>query len=69
MPAAGWAAKSGDPRAVGERRRRAAGDPAAIKAHGKPAIYVLGPVDAVSDAVLKQLGKLGKVKRIAAPTP
>jgi hypothetical protein len=69
MPAAGWAAKSGDPVLWVSADAVPPQTTAAIKAHGKPAIYVLGPVDAVSDVVLKQLGKLGKVKRIAASDP
>jgi hypothetical protein len=69
MPAAGWAAKSGDPVLWVTANAVPPETTAAIKAHGKPAIYVLGPADAVSDGVLKQLGKLGKVKRIAASDP
>jgi hypothetical protein len=69
MPAAGWAAKSGDPllwvSATGVPPETAA----AIKAHKSAAIYVLGPADAVPDAVLDQLGKLGKVKRVSGPDP
>jgi hypothetical protein len=69
MPAAGWAAKSGDPLLWVGANAVPRETTAAIKAHGKPAIYVLGPADAVSDAVVEQLGKLGKVKRIAASDP
>jgi hypothetical protein len=69
MPAAGWAAKSGDPVLWVTANAVPPETTAALKAHKKPAIYVLGPADAVSDAVLKQLGKLGKVKRIAASDP
>jgi hypothetical protein len=69
MPAAGWAAKSGDPVLWASANAVPPETRAALKTHGKPAIYVLGPADAVSDAVLKQLGKLGKVKRIAASDP
>jgi hypothetical protein len=69
MPAAGWAAKSGDPVLWVTANAVPPETAAAIKAHRKPAIYVLGPPDAVSDPVLTRLGKLGKVKRIAASDP
>ena len=39
---------------------------AAIRAHGRPHIYVLGPVSAVSAAIEAQLAQLGTVTRIAA---
>jgi hypothetical protein len=41
----------------------------ALAQHAKPNIWVLGPPSAVSDAVLKQLRKLGKVHRIQGPSP
>jgi hypothetical protein len=69
MPAAGWAARSGDPllwvTATGVPPETAA----AIKAHKQAAIYVLGPAGSVPDTVLDALGKLGKVKRIAGTDP
>ncbi len=69
MPAAAWAAKSGDPVLWVSANAIPPETVAALKTHGKPAIYVLGPPDAVSDAVLKQLGRYGKAKRIAASDP
>src|SRR5262249_42909760 len=69
MPAAGWAAKSGDPVLWVTANAVPPETTAAIKTRHKPAIYVLGPADAVSDTVLRQLEKLGKVKRIAASDP
>ena len=69
MPAAGWAAKSGDPVLWTSRDTLPPETKSAIQAHGKPAIYVLGPPEAISDAVLNQLRKLGSVKRIAGPDP
>jgi putative cell wall-binding protein len=70
MPAAGWAARSGDsvlfvtsdtvPRATAQ----------AIRTHERPHIYVLGPPSVISDAVERDLGKLGSsVTRIAGATP
>jgi hypothetical protein len=69
MPAAGWAAQSGDPVLWAGRNTLPPETRAAIAAHGKPRIYVLGPAAAISDAVLAQLRKLGVVKRVAGPDP
>jgi hypothetical protein len=69
MPAAGWAAKSGNPVLWASRDKLPPETKAAIKAHGKPAIYVLGPPEAISDGVLRELRKLGSVKRISGPDP
>ena len=70
MPAAGWAAKSGDPVLWVSANAIPPETAGALTTHGKKtAIYVLGPPDAVSDALLKQLGKYGTVKRIAASDP
>jgi hypothetical protein len=41
----------------------------AIRRHGHPNVYVLGPRSVVSDFVLEGLRRVGRVKRIAAPTP
>jgi hypothetical protein len=69
MPAAGYAAKSGEPVLWTGRDALPPETKAAIKAHGRPAIYVLGPADVISDAVLRDLRKLGTVKRISGPDP
>jgi hypothetical protein len=69
MPAAGWAAKSGDPVLFVHKDSVPARTERAIKRHQRPTIYVLGPRAAISDAVLAKLRKLGDVKRIAGRTP
>jgi hypothetical protein len=70
MPAAAWAAKSGDPVLFVARDRLPAATAQALRRHRKPRIFVLGPPSAVSDAVLGQLEPLGSsVRRIAASTP
>jgi hypothetical protein len=69
MPAAGWAAKSGDPVLWVDANAIPRQTIAALKTHGKPGIYVLGPPAAVSDAVVKQLGRYGKVTRIEGSDP
>jgi putative cell wall-binding protein len=67
MPAAGWAAKSGDPVLWASRDSLPPETTSAIKAHGKPDIYVLGPEDVISEGVVRDLRKLGSVKRVSGP--
>jgi hypothetical protein len=69
MPAAGWAAKSGDPVLWTGRDTLPAATKAAIQAHEKPDIYVLGPEEVIADGVLRELRKLGSVKRVSGPDP
>jgi hypothetical protein len=69
MPAAGWAAKAGDPVLWSDRDSLPAATKAAINAHRRPRIYVLGPASVISDAVVKQLGELGTTRRIAGAEP
>jgi hypothetical protein len=66
MPAAAWAAKSGDSVLFSERNNLPAATAAAIKAHGKPKIYILGPSSTISEKVAGQLAELGSVTRIGA---
>jgi hypothetical protein len=69
MPAAGWAAESGEPvlfvnsAGIPEPTRQA------LLAHQSPHIYVLGPPSVISDGVLAQLRRYGSVKRVGAPDP
>ena len=65
MPAASWAAKSGDPVLYVKRDEVPKETVAALRFHQQPKIYVLGPPDVVSDRVLGQLRRLGSVTRIA----
>jgi hypothetical protein len=65
MPAAGWAAKSGDPVLFASRDRLPAPTREAIRAHGRPRIYLLGPPSVISARVEEQLSALGTVTRIA----
>src|SRR5215210_2954861 len=69
MPAAGWASKSGQPVLWTGRDALPGETKAAIAAHGKPQIYILGPEDVISEGVARELGKLGTVKRVAGPDP
>jgi len=69
MPAAGWAARSGDPVLWTLKDSLPAETRAAIQSHPRARIYVLGPPEAISDSVFRQLSKLGKTKRIAGADP
>jgi hypothetical protein len=69
MPAAGWAAKAGDPVLWADRDRIPPATKAAITAHRRPRIYVLGPPSAISDKVLKDLGELGTARRVSGREP
>jgi hypothetical protein len=69
MPAAAWAAKSGDPVLFVNRQGIPPDTVAALRAHEKPNIYVLGPPSVIPKEVTKALGSLGTVVRIAAADP
>jgi hypothetical protein len=69
MPAAGWAAKSGDPVLWVTRDAIPPATRAAITSHKRPRIYVLGPESAVSAKVVKQLGELGDTRRVSGADP
>ena len=68
MPAAGWAAESGDPVLfVGSSVPAATRQ--ALVAHHHPHIYVLGPPSVVDAAVMHELAKYGTVKRVSGADP
>jgi hypothetical protein len=69
MPAAAWAAKAGDPVLWADRDRIPPATKAAIIAHRRPRIYVLGPASVISDKVLKSLGELGTTRRVSGAEP
>jgi hypothetical protein len=69
MPAAGWAAESGDPILYVAPNSIPKPTIQALQAHQKPKIYVLGPAGVVSNALLKQLGRYGTAKRISGTDP
>ncbi|MEA2287570.1 MAG: hypothetical protein QOJ21_3613 [Solirubrobacteraceae bacterium] len=64
MPAAAWAAKAGDPVLFVHRNAIPAATRAALQAHKRPKIYVLGPPETISDSVVTALGRLGRVTRV-----
>jgi hypothetical protein len=69
MPAAGWAARSGDPVLWTLKDSLPSETRAAIQSHPRARVYVLGPPDAISEKVFRELSKLGKTKRIAGADP
>jgi Cell wall binding domain 2 (CWB2) len=67
MPAAAWAARSGDPVLFTGKDRVPGATVAALRRHAASAVYVLGPESVVSKAVLSQLGRVSaSVTRIGA---
>ncbi len=64
MPAAGYAAKSGDPILFVHRDSVPAQTTAALATHQQPTIYVVGPGDVISESVVNELRKQGTVKRV-----
>jgi hypothetical protein len=69
MPAAAWAARSGDSVLFVKADSIPGPTKTALARHEKPNIYILGPVGALGARVEKQLRAFGKVRRIAGPTP
>jgi hypothetical protein len=69
MPAAGYAALTGDPILYVTSSTVPQETKQAILAHGHPKIYVLGPESAISHEVTKVLDKLGRVRRVTGSDP
>ncbi len=69
MPAAGWAAESGDPVLFVNRSAVPQATRQALLSHRHPHIYVLGPASVIPDKVLAQLRAYGPVKRVGASDP
>jgi hypothetical protein len=70
MPAAAWAARSGDPVLFADAKRLPAATAAVLEQHPKVPVFVLGPPAAIGKGVLKEIGKVSKrVSRVAGRTP
>jgi putative cell wall-binding protein len=69
MPAAAWAAKSGDAVLFTERNELPSATRQALGRHEQPGIYVLGPPGVISTAVERSLRRLGRVRRIQGRNP
>jgi len=69
MPAAAWAARSGDSVLLTKRMEVPAPTLDALREHPKANIYLLGPQSVISEKVARRLGRLGTVRRVQGPTP
>ncbi len=70
MPAAAWAARSGDPVLYAEAGKLPPPTAAVLKEHPKSPVFVLGPEAAISKEVLGEIAKVSKrVKRVAGADP
>jgi len=70
MPAAAWAARSGDPVLYADPKQLPEPTAAALKAHPKVPVYVLGPSSAISSEVVREIAGISKqVKRVSGEDP
>jgi len=69
MPAAGYAAKSGDPVFWVGRNQVPEATVRALRAHQQPRIYVIGPSSEISPNVTRRLRQLGSVIRVGGSEP
>src|SRR5262249_25456678 len=67
MPAAAWAARSGDPVPFTGRNQVAGATVAALRRHAAASVYVLGPESVISKDVVSQIGRVSaRVQRVGA---
>ena len=70
MPAAAWAARSGDPVLFANRDKLPPATAAALKRHPQTPVYVLGPSSAISSGVVRQIAKIAdRVRRVSGEDP
>jgi len=70
MPAAAWAARSGDPVLFTGPDQLARPTASVLEAHPHTPVYVLGPSSAVSSDVVREIGKLASpVRRVSGEDP
>jgi hypothetical protein len=66
MPAAAWAARSGDPVLYTDAKKLPSATATVLKEHPKVPVYLLGPESVIPKAVMKEIGKVSKrVNRVA----
>jgi hypothetical protein len=67
MPAAAWAARSGDPVLFTGRNQVPSATLAALRRHAAATVYVLGPESVISKGVVQQVGRVSAtVQRVGA---
>lgn len=70
MPAAAWAARSGDPVLFTGEDRLPPPTAAALRRHRRSPVYVLGPSSAISSDVVRQIGAISnRVRRVSGEDP
>ena len=70
MPAAAWAARSGDPVLYAEPEKLPAATASTLRKHPEVPVYVLGPSSAISSDVVREIAKISKqVKRVSGEDP
>ncbi len=70
MPAAAWAARSGDPVLFSGREKLPAATAKQLRRAAKVPVFVLGPSSAISSGVVREVAKIGNpVQRVAAEDP
>lgn len=70
MPAAAWAARSGDPVLYSEPQKLPAATTATLKKHPEVPVYVLGPSSVISSDVVREIAEIAKqVKRVSGEDP
>jgi Cell wall binding domain 2 (CWB2) len=70
MPAAAWAARSGDPVLFSGDESLPEPTAKVLEAHPKTPVYVLGPSSAISSRVVREVGKAGgRVRRVSGEDP
>jgi hypothetical protein len=70
LPAAAWAARSGDPVLFAGRKALPTATKKVLRRHPDVPVYVLGPSSAISSSVVRQIAKIaGQVRRVSGEDP
>ncbi|MFI5028206.1 MAG: cell wall-binding repeat-containing protein [Solirubrobacterales bacterium] len=70
MPAAAWAARSGDPVLFAEKHSLPQPTAAALRRHPRVPVYVLGPSSAISSSVIRRIAAIvHRVRRVSGQDP
>lgn len=70
MPAAAWAARSGDPVLFADENSLPEPTAAVLERHPKTPVYVLGPSSVISSDVVREIGKISnRVRRVSGEDP